>query len=296
MGSISLSMDISAFEKNYLQIPSPVVELFDPLWTEQNIRLFFKRDDLIHPTVSGNKWRKLKEYIRIAQDNPKKGIISFGGAYSNHLYALAYVAHILQIPCIGIVRGEELTWESNPYLKQMKSWGMELHFVDRTYYRKKEIPATYHEKDYWIIPEGGYSLTGILGMKELVQEIQENIQTNYLISAVGTGTTILGLAKYSKYNTIGILCLNNENEIEYHIQELQLDLPQLHLTKDYVFGKYASNPKELMEFCEAFQNQQNIPIEPTYTGKMMYGVYDLLKKKYFPEGSTLVCIHSGGIK
>ncbi|WP_166228058.1 1-aminocyclopropane-1-carboxylate deaminase/D-cysteine desulfhydrase [Aquirufa beregesia] len=289
-------MDISAFEKNYLQLPSPIDELFDPLWKEQNIRLFFKRDDLIHPTVSGNKWRKLKEYIRIAQDNPKKGIISFGGAYSNHLYALAYVANLLQIPSIGIVRGEELTTKSNAYLSQMEAMGMELYFVDRGYYRKKEVPNQINSEDYWIIPEGGYSSHGIDGMKALVDEIQQGIQPDFLISAVGTGTTILGLAKYSKVNTLGVLCLNNEKEIEKHLHELQLELTKLYLAKDYLFGKYASRPPELMNFCEKFKQQHHIEIEPTYTGKMMYGVYDLLKKKYFPAGSTLVCIHTGGIK
>ncbi|MHA8102049.1 1-aminocyclopropane-1-carboxylate deaminase/D-cysteine desulfhydrase [Aquirufa nivalisilvae] len=289
-------MDISAFEKNYLHIPSPIVELFDPLWNEQNIRIFFKRDDLIHPTVSGNKWRKLKEYICIAQDNPKKGIISFGGAYSNHLYALAYVGQMLPISCMGLIRGEELDSESNPYLSQMKAMGMELRFIDRENYRRKNIPDQFDLDDYWIIPEGGYSSHGIDGMKALVDEIQQFIEPNFLISAVGTGTTILGLAKYSNVTTLGVLCLNNEKEIEEHQHELRLNLPKLHLTKDYIFGKYASRPTELIEFCETFENQHNIPIEPTYTGKMMFGVYDLLKKKYFPEGSTLVCIHTGGIK
>ncbi|WP_406750162.1 1-aminocyclopropane-1-carboxylate deaminase/D-cysteine desulfhydrase [Aquirufa salirivi] len=289
-------MDISAFEKNYLQIPSPVVELFDPLWNEQDIRLFFKRDDLIHPTVSGNKWRKLKEYIRIAQDNPKKGIISFGGAYSNHLYALAFVGQMLQIPCIGIVRGEELSSKSNPYLSQIEAMGMELYFVDRDYYRKKEVPNQLKSEDYWIIPEGGYSSLGIDGMKALVDEIQHVIQPDFLISAVGTGTTILGLAKYSKVNTMGILCLNNEMEIKEHVHEFQFELPKLQLVKDYLLGKYASRPPELVAFCDLFEKHHHIAIEPTYTGKMMYGVYDLLKKKYFPAGSTLVCIHTGGIK
>ncbi|MHA8069300.1 1-aminocyclopropane-1-carboxylate deaminase/D-cysteine desulfhydrase [Aquirufa ecclesiirivi] len=289
-------MDISAFEKNYLQIPSPVVELFDPLWNEQDIRLFFKRDDLIHPTVSGNKWRKLKEYIRIAQDNPKKGIISFGGAYSNHLYALAFVCQMLKIPCIGIVRGEELSSKSNPYLSQMEAMGMELYFVDREYYRKKEVPNQFKSDDYWIIPEGGYSLHGIDGMKTLVDEIQQDINPDYLISAVGTGTTILGLAKYSKVKTMGILCLNNATEFEEHVEDLQLSLPKLQLSKDYLFGKYASRPPELVAFCDLFEKQHQITIEPIYTGKMMYAVDDLLKKKYFPTGSTLVCIHTGGIK
>ncbi|MHA8052230.1 1-aminocyclopropane-1-carboxylate deaminase/D-cysteine desulfhydrase [Aquirufa sp. OSTEICH-129A] len=296
MGSISLSMDISVFENSYLLLPSPIIELFHPLWTEQEIRLFMKRDDLIHPTVSGNKWRKLKEYIRIAQDNPKKGIISFGGAYSNHLYALAFVCHKLKIPCIGIIRGEELNASSNTYLTQIEAWGMILHFVDRSDYREKIIPNQIQKEDYWIIPEGGYSKEGIMGLKDLVDEIHASLKPDYLISAVGTGTTILGLAQYSNLNTIGILCLNNEEEIKNHILEQELILPKLQLNKEYVFGKYASMPPELLEFCQYFQDQFQIPIEPTYTGKMMFGIFDMLKKKYFPAGSTLVCLHTGGIK
>ncbi|RXK52213.1 1-aminocyclopropane-1-carboxylate deaminase/D-cysteine desulfhydrase [Aquirufa rosea] len=289
-------MDIATFENSFLNLPSPLEEIYGPLWQDQQIRLFLKRDDLIHQTVSGNKWRKLKEYIQIAQDNPKKGIISFGGAYSNHLYALAYVCHQLKIPSIGIVRGDELNESSNPYLKQIHQWGMKLHFLDRKAYQKKEVHSIDNMNDYWVIPEGGYSNFGISGIREIVLEIENKISSDYIISAVGTGTTVIGLAKYSSSNIVGILCLNNKIEIQNHLQDLSLDLPNLILKEDYVQGKYAKSNPALDAFCENFKAQHQIAIEPTYTGKMMLGVYDLLKKKYFPTGSTLICIHTGGVK
>ena len=130
-------MDIEKFQNLHLQVPSPIEEIFDPLWTEQNIRILVKRDDLIHPIISGNKWRKLKEYIHLAQKTPEYSLLSFGGAYSNHLYSLAYTGYMVGLHTIGIIRGEELNITSNPYLHQMSQWGMDPH--DSPFLMKRNI-------------------------------------------------------------------------------------------------------------------------------------------------------------
>lgn len=289
-------MDIEKFQQIHLQIPSPLQEIYDPLWQEQNIRILIKRDDLIHPIISGNKWRKLKEYIQLAQQTPHKSLLSFGGAYSNHLYSLAYVGHVTGIQTIGIIRGDELNAESNPYLSQMKHWGMNLYFISRDAYRKKEIPVNLSTIPQIVIPEGGYGDLGLKGMKVLAKEIECESDADILITAIGTGTTALGLIQNIKLRTIGILTLQNKMEIESHMNENSILTDDLELHTDYVFDKYAKNHEFLDDFCLQFEKIHHIKIEPIYTGRMFYGLYDLLKKKYFKTGSTIVALHTGGIK
>jgi len=289
-------MDIEKFQQVYLQIPSPLQEIYDSLWEEQNIRILIKRDDLIHPIISGNKWRKLNEYIQLAQQTPDKYILSFGGAYSNHLYSLAYVGHVLGLQTIGIVRGDELNAESNPYLNQMKQWGMNLYFISREAYRKKEIPSKLSKTPFLVIPEGGYGDLGMKGMQVLAEEIEHESKADVLITALGTGTTALGLIQNYNVKTIGILTLQNKKEIEDHIKEHSIIADHLEINTDYVFNKYAKSHDFLDEFCLKFEKLHQIKIEPIYTGRMFFGLYDLIKKKYFKPGSTIVALHTGGIK
>jgi 1-aminocyclopropane-1-carboxylate deaminase len=289
-------MDIEKFQQVYLQIPSPLQEIYDSLWEEQNIRILIKRDDLIHPIISGNKWRKLNEYIQLAQQTPDKYILSFGGAYSNHLYSLAYVGHVLGLQTIGIVRGDELNAESNPYLNQMKQWGMNLYFISREAYRKKEIPSKLSKTPFLVIPEGGYGDLGMKGMQVLAEEIEHESKADVLITALGTGTTALGLIQNYNVKTIGILTLQNKKEIEDHIIEHSILADHLEINTDYVFNKYAKSHDFLDEFCLKFEKLHQIKIEPIYTGRMFFGLYDLIKKKYFKPGSTIVALHTGGIK
>jgi len=289
-------MDIEKFQNLHLQVPSPIEEIFDPLWTEQNIRILVKRDDLIHPIISGNKWRKLKEYIHLAQETPEYSLLSFGGAYSNHLYSLAYTGHMVGLHTIGIIRGEELNITSNPYLHQMSQWGMDLIFISRSSYKNKEIPKEISHQKYILIPEGGYSDVGLKGMKTLADELIYDIHADYLITAIGTGTTGLGLSQYISTKIIGILTLNNLDEIHEHMHEHSIKPQNIELNSAYIFDKYAKNHEVLTDFCVEFEQKHQIKIEPIYTGRMFYGLYDLLKKKYFESGSTLVALHTGGIK
>ncbi len=283
-------MDITLFENKILNIPSPIQEIHHILFDEADVRVFVKRDDLIHPIISGNKWRKLKEYIGIAKENPNLPFLSFGGAYSNHLYALAYVGHQFNIETIGIVRGDELTKDSNPYLKQMYDWGMQFQFINRTDYKNKihSYKAACIE-----IPEGGYSHIGISGIKFLANELG-NLQYDQIITAVGTGTTALGLSKYLNKPIIGILTLNNLTEVISH--ELEQNLVGNQWKNKYIMGKYAKNDDALNQFCKTFEEDHHISIEPVYTGRMFYGLYDLIKSNYFEKGSSILALHTGGIK
>jgi 1-aminocyclopropane-1-carboxylate deaminase len=282
-------MDITNFEFNALNLPSPIEEIFDECWNSKGIQVFVKRDDLIHPIISGNKWRKLKNYIQTFSLNEYSGILSFGGAYSNHLYALAFAGHSLGIPTVGIVRGEELNVTSNPYFKQMNEWGMKFYFVTRSLYRDKEIPAEY--ANYLSIPEGGYGSQAIDGMDTLVNELPSS---DAIYCAMGTGATAIGIARATSVPVTGILTLNNQTEIENHL----MDFPaaNLKLDENYIFGKYAKSTADLDLFCKNFCEKHRIPIEPIYTGRMFYALFDHIKNGHIAPDSKLVAIHTGGIK
>jgi 1-aminocyclopropane-1-carboxylate deaminase len=283
-------MDIHLFEKTILKLPSPIQELNHSIFKEAEIKVYVKRDDLIHPIISGNKWRKLSEYIGIAKENPELPLLSFGGAYSNHLYALAYVGNQLKIQTIGIVRGDELTYTSNPYLTQMHEWGMKLYFVNRKQYKLKN--SQLNEK-VLLIPEGGYGELGINGIKQLVNEITP-LDPTHIITAVGTGTTALGIRKFWDKPIYGILTLNNLAEIQRH--ENEFNITGNIWLEDYIMGKYAKESDIINNFCATFENAHQVQIEPIYTGKMFYGLYDLIQNNHFPRGSKILALHSGGIK
>jgi 1-aminocyclopropane-1-carboxylate deaminase len=283
-------MDIHLFEKTILKLPSPIQELNHSIFKKAEITVYVKRDDLIHPIISGNKWRKLSEYIGLAKENPEIPLLSFGGAYSNHLYALAYVGNQLKLKTIGIVRGDELTSTSNPYLTQMHKWGMKLYFINRKQYKLKVSPT--NEKAL-LIPEGGYGELGLVGMGQLVNELI-SFDPTHMITAVGTGTTALGIRKFWNKPTYGILTLNNLTEIQRH--EKEFNLPGTIWIEDYIQGKYAKESDIINKFCTTFENDHQIKIEPIYTGRMFYGLYDLIEKNHFPKGSKILALHSGGIK
>ena len=279
-------MDIANFEFNALHLPSPIEEIFDDCLNSKGIQVFVKRDDLIHPIISGNKWRKLKNYLQTFSFNEHSGLLSFGGAYSNHLYALAFAGHSLGIPTVGIIRGDELHLESNPFLSQMNEWGMKLQFISRTDYRMKPISAKF--ESYQVIAEGGFGRLAMQGMEDLVNELPEH---DLIYTAIGTGATAIGVANYSNKPVVGVLTLNNKTEIEEH------KLPaNLAIEDAYVFGKYAKQNHELDQFCADFYVKHQIPIEPIYTGRMFYALIEHIKNGHIAPNTKLVAIHTGGVK
>ena len=283
---------------NHIELQS----IESPNLTERGIELFIARFDLLHPIVSGNKLFKLK-YFFDGIDLTQKTVITKGGAYSNHLIATAYYCKENKLPCIGIVRGEApKKWSKT--LIHCREYGMHLHFVARTEF--EHIDATFASKLFSLnetnsifIPEGGYSEIGTAGAATMYEMINKNA-TTHIITAVGTATTLAGLATVVPQNVqvIGVPVLKNLSDIEHRIQYLtngRTYYPPL-IFDDYHFGGYAKKTDSLINFMNDFYNQYQIPTDFVYTGKMLYAVMDKIERDYFSEGSRIVCIHTGGLQ
>lgn len=285
-------------------IPSPLYELHDPFIDRAGVRLLVKRDDLIHPVISGNKWRKLKYNILEVLNRGASAIISFGGAYSNHLYALATFGKKAGIKTIGLIRGEELNPESSTTLQHCFEEGMELGFLSRTEYRLKD-EGTYFKKrmaddpNLFYVPEGGTNAFALTGVGEIVDECQQaGFHPDYYVTAAGTGGTAAGLW-VKKQNVIAVAVLKNAGFLENDIKKWNSSTEasgQLDLQKDYHFGGYGKYTAELLQFIADFENRYNIPLEHVYTGKMFYGLFDLIKRGYFAKGTVLMAVHTGGLQ
>lgn len=196
------------------------------------------------------------------------------------------MGHLLHIPTVGIIRGDELTINSNAYLSRMNDWGMQMHFISRKSYRSKPIPSNF--KNYAIIAEGGFGDLAFQGMEELTDELPA---CDIIYTSVGTGATAIGIATNIDKPVVGILTLNNRSEIEAHPLPINLSIEDA-----YVFGKYAKQTDELDLFCSEFYQKHGIHIEPTYTGRMFYALTDHIKNGHIAPQSKLVAIHTGGVK
>ena len=273
--------------------------------TLENIRLnaqvSLKPDYLIHPTVSGNKYRKLKYNLQKAQSENYKGILTFGGAFSNHIAATAAAGQALNIPTVGIIRGEELASkiELNSTLNYARSCGMHLEFVSRSVYKQKTDPAylkTLLEsfEDFYIIPEGGTNALAIKGCEEILTEEDHTFDT--ICCAVGTGGTIAGLINSSlpTQKIIGFPALKggflNEDICKFATQS------NWELWEAYHFGGYAKVDSKLITFMNHFKTTFKIPLDPVYTAKMMYGIFDAIQTGKIPKDAKVLAIHTGGLQ
>jgi 1-aminocyclopropane-1-carboxylate deaminase/D-cysteine desulfhydrase-like pyridoxal-dependent ACC family enzyme len=289
-----------------LQIPSPIQELYESLFEEKEIRLFIKRDDLIHPVVSGNKWRKLKYSILKAKELGHSTLISFGGAYSNHIHALASAANNEGLKSIGIIRGEEVKEKLNQTLLDAQNNGMQLHFISREEYKKKEDPEFIDSLikkfgAFYLVPEGGKSKEGVKGCSEIIQEI--DVDYDYIALACGTGTTMAGIISElpQSKQALGFPILKGGDFLKNDIEELLTPFKKDRLTNwelkaNYHFGGYAKTTPELLSFIDSFETKFNIPLDQVYTGKLVYGIFDLIKNDYFPSKSIVLILHTGGIQ
>ncbi|MBV8390752.1 MAG: 1-aminocyclopropane-1-carboxylate deaminase/D-cysteine desulfhydrase [Mucilaginibacter sp.] len=280
------------------EIFSPVHQIQDKLFDERGLKVFIKRDDLIHPIISGNKWRKLKYPLKEAQSQNKTHLVTFGGAYSNHLLATSAAAAKFGFRSTGFVRGEEV---SNDTLFLCRLHGMNLIFTDRESYRYKRALFDKQFADdnkAFFIDEGGLSALGAKGCSELVEELTESY--DHILCACGTGTTaagiINGVAKHQLPTQFhGVPVLKNGEFLRKDIDAF-LDQPSnYHLHTDYHFGGYGKVSDELISFVKQFVASTGILIEPVYTGKMLYALYDLAARNYFPPGSRILAIHTGGM-
>jgi 1-aminocyclopropane-1-carboxylate deaminase len=260
------------------------------------------RLDLIHPVISGNKWFKLKEYLREAKSLDKKIILTFGGAYSNHIAATAAATKLTGFKSIGIIRGQKPTTVSHSLQNALKQ-GMALYFISRTDYKNKVIPKEafdiYQEGDIYKINEGGYGKKGVEGAKAILHQIDSSSYT-HIIDSVGTGTTLAGLIEGSaKHQTIiGISSLKNNYSLQKEIENLLSgeNKKRFLLFHDYHFGGYAKHSAQLIHFMNEWYQLTGIPSDFVYTSKLFFAVKDLVCKNYFPRGSKLLIIHSGGLQ
>ncbi len=281
-----------------LEIYSPVHQIKNKLFDERGLTVFMKRDDLIHPIISGNKWRKLKYMLKHAQAENKTHLVTFGGAYSNHLLATAGAAARFGFKSTGIVRGEEVT---NDTLFLCRLHGMDLLFTDRESYRDK--PALFQKyfannPEVLFIDEGGASVEGAKGCSELVDELIETY--DHIFCACGTGTTAAGILNGIQKHCLptqfhAVAALKNGGFLKDEIDRFLRSPVNYELHTDYHFGGYGKTDEQLIGFIKQFVAETGILIEPVYTGKMLYAIYDLAAKNYFKPGSKILAIHSGGI-
>ncbi|MBN4077514.1 pyridoxal-phosphate dependent enzyme [bacterium AH-315-C20] len=308
-----------------LKTPSITQRLDDPLFQDHELTVDIKRDDQIHPIISGNKWRKLKLNLKKCQTEKYDGILTFGGAYSNHLRATAHAAYIFGLKSIGIVRGDELSPptlpgrqaggqagpESNSTLTGCAEDGMELIFCKREEYELRN--EKYYEEElrrrhgnYLIVPEGGANYLGVLGCMDIQDELTHNY--DHIVLAGGTGTTAAGLLygnQHAKIHLVSVLkggdfLKDNIVNLLHECGMLPIEsaevMQNLILHTDFHFGGYARYNDELISFMNDFYKATEVPLDQVYTAKMVYAFYDLVKAGTFESESRILLIHTGGLQ
>lgn len=280
------------------QIEIPIQEI--PLDFNTSVRLFIKREDLIHTEISGNKYWKLffnvNTYLASKPRSPL--LITFGGAFSNHIASVSAFGKIYNIPTIGIIRGEELEdkWQGNPTLKGANEHGMELRFVSRKAYQEKAILIQNLQNEFpnaLIIPEGGTNENAVEGIQYMLGNSTQDF--DYLCSPVGTGGTLAGISKFARPNqkVIGFKVVADEN-LGVMISKLSgnnnFELIEAH------DGRYGKINEENVRFINSFYQRYKVPLDPIYTGKMMKKLIELIKMSHFPENSNILAFHTGGLQ
>lgn len=282
----------------------PLQQIDTEFIMSHNIRLFVYRLDQSHPHISGNKMFKLHYNLNDAKEKNKATILTFGGAFSNHIAATAAAAKESGIHAIGIIRGEGYP-ELNATLKFARSCGMELHYVSRALYRDKKELYEYVEKEfgergYYLIPEGGANELGVLGCKEIIKNIP--IDFDVICCPCGTGTTLSGMILSIKQHqhALGFQVLKARdymhNEVLSWLEHFRSGQHNWSINEDHHFGGYAKSTPELTEFIRQFEKENGIPLDPIYTGKMIFGLYDMIQKGEFKKGQTIIAVHTGGLQ
>lgn len=268
-----------------------------PGWKAKNIQLSVLRLDKIHPLISGNKWFKLRFYLDDAKKLNKKTIVTYGGAWSNHILATAAAAKKNDLQSIGIIRGERPAVFSSTLLQSQES-GMKLIFISRDKYKENFIPNEIEDENNYIIAEGGMGEKGVDGASTILDHCRRE-EFTHICCAIGTGTMMSGLinAALPSNHVIGISVLKNNPGTEKVIQSfVRNNQSAYNIIHDYHFGGYAKYNSGLLDFMNSYYSQTNIPTDFVYTGKLFYALHDMVSNDYFPEGSKLLAIHSGGIQ
>ncbi len=275
---------------------APIEELKLPLFAEKGIRVFLKREDLSHPFISGNKWRKLKYHLIDAAEQNKNHLVTFGGAYSNHILAAAAAGAKYQFKTTGIIRGEKV---ENPVLKLCEWFGMRLLFVSRTDYRNKEALYDYYfgsDPDAYFINEGGASALGERGVQEIFDDL--NQMYDDIFCSVGTGSTLKGLIQAVKERNLltvvhGISVLKGAESLDNLIEPS--DRERARIYHQFHEGGYAKTTPELLDFIRHFTAQTGILMDQVYEGKMMKALFHLIESDQIIPGSKILTLHNGGL-
>jgi len=284
---------------------TPIQQIQSDFLDKSGIKLFVKREDLNHPFVSGNKWWKLKYNLEEAIITGRQKLLTFGGAYSNHIYATAAAARELGLESIGIVRGEERL-PLNSTLAFARSQGMHLHYISREAYRKKTEPEFVEDLkkkfgEFYLIPEGGTNKYAIKGCTEWAKKLQE-IEFDYLCLPVGTGGTMAGLiAGLNGKSIIGFSALRDGDFLNEEIKMLVFDytakeFSNWRIETEYHFGGYAGSNHVLQSFIRSFDQDHGVALDEVYTGKMMFGILDCVRQNKFERETTILALHTGGLQ
>ena len=286
-------------------IITPVQSIQDERLTKRHIKLHVKREDLVDPLIQGNKWHKLRLNLEQARNTGQSTLLTFGGCYSNHIHATAAAGLRYGFKTIGIIRGPKPTHYS-PTLRDAKAAGMRLQFIDRETYRHKHLPEVLQSivepwGPVYVIPEGGSNRYAVEGCCEFVQNI--NSEFGVVCCPCGTGGTLAGLIKglQGKHHALGFAVLKNagflNKDIEMFLAEADSELfNNWSVNLDYHFGGYAKSNAKLERFIVEFYQQTQIPLEPVYSGKMFYGLYDLIDQGYIIPGTRILAVHTGGLQ
>lgn len=284
--------------------PYPTSPLSHPLLQEMGVELEVARLDKIHPRVSGNKFFKLRYNLLEAKKKHHTQVLTFGGAYSNHIYATAFAAKEMGLTPIGIIRGEEED-VNNPTLEEARAAGMTLFGVSREKYKQKSSPEFLEALSskfgsFYLIPEGGTNDLAVQGTSEMLTPSHQKF--SHLCTPVGTGGTLAGLASAlaPHQSLLGFSALKGEG-IKMEVEELMNNFRlssagKWQVLTQYHHGGYAKWTEALISFIHWFWDEFNIPLDPIYTGKMAFGCWDLIQKKFFPPGSKILMFHTGGLQ
>ncbi len=313
----------STLSSSFRHAPSPLVALESPTLQRAGVRLLVKRDELLSMgpgrALCGNKWRKLQYNLQAARDEGQETLLTFGGAYSNHIAAVAAAGAEFGFQAIGIIRGERPEG-LNPTLRFAESCGMQLQFISRQAYREKENPEFLsrlrkQSGPFYLLPEGGTNALAIHGCRHIVEEVERQAEAlpGYWCCSLGTGGTFAGIvdALNGRAKAIGFSALKGV----FHEEEVRLLLKRSlgssslsplaeappkrgawSINTDFHFGGYAKFEPHLIDFINGFHRQHGIALDPIYTGKLFYGLFQLIEERHFPKGSTILAVHTGGLQ
>jgi 1-aminocyclopropane-1-carboxylate deaminase/D-cysteine desulfhydrase-like pyridoxal-dependent ACC family enzyme len=279
-------------------------EIYHPLFREKEVRVFVLRDDLLHPGISGNKWRKLKYNLLEISKTSIKTLVTVGGSHSNHIAAVAEAGHVFGFRTVGLIRGYE-AYRENPTLAKAAQKGMDIRFLNKTEFAQLEadfLPRLHEEMgEFAFIPMGGGNVLGMQGCMEITNDVP--VETTHFTVACGTGTTLAGIVAGAKsgQTVLGFPAIKNgeflQEDILGFLREMDIEpKADFRLITEYHFGGMGKMTPDLIHFIQQFLVDHQIPLDGIYTGKMMFGIFDLLRQEYFPKGSVITAIHTGGLQ